>query len=217
MRYFLTILIPCLIFPYVAAQPDFKKELHIGLSQGAAISRMVFDPYVSQQFFTGYTGGLIVRYISQPKLGIQLEANYLQRGWMEETKSLGTYKRSQDLLSFPLMTHLYFGKTTKLRFQFVLGPYVAYILSDAEKINIADSNEYKDYYGKEIARKFEFGYTGGLAVAFRTRIGIFELEGRYNHSLTNLFKPEDEEFIYLGSRPFTVYAALHYLVNIPGK
>jgi hypothetical protein len=216
LRYCLSFLILGLFLPHCAAQSDFKKEFNIGLSQGAALSRMVYDPYVSQKFFQGYTGGLIIRYISEPQLGIQLEANYLQRGWIEEAKTKGTYKRSQEIISFPLMTHVYFGKKTKMRFQFALGPYVAYLLKDGEKIDVADTNEYKDYYGKALSRKVEFGYSGGISVALRTRMGIFELEGRYNHCLTNLFKPGAEEFIYLGSRPQAVGLAVHYLVKIPG-
>ncbi len=217
MRNSLTILILGLALPYTAAQPDFKKELNIGLSQGASISRVVFDPYVSQKLFQGYTGGLIIRYISEPHLGMQLEVNYLQRGWLEETQSSGTYKRTQEILNFPLMTHVYFGKNTKARFQFALGPYAAYLLKDAEKINVADIFEYRDYYGKAPARNIEFGYCGGVSVALRSRIGIFELEGRYNHCLTNLFKPGDEEFIYLGSRFQAVNVTVHYLVKITGR
>jgi len=179
-----------------------------------AMSRMAFSPTVDQQLITGYTGGLMLRYITESQLGLQLEANYLQRGWLEEPKTSGTYKRNQEILAFPLMTHLYFGKQTKMRLQFVIGPYMAYLLGDSEKNNVTDTLEYKDYYGKAITRKIEFGYSGGVSVAFRTRLGVFELEGRYNHGLTNLFKPGEEEFIYLGSRPQTIGIAVHYLIRI---
>ena len=217
MRSFLTILILWLTLSFVSAQSDFKRELNIGLSQGGAVSRVVFDPYVDQKLYEGYTGGLIIRYISEPQLGIQIEANYLQRGWIEKTKTYGTYKRSQEILTLPLMTHLYFGKQTKMRFQVVLGPYGAYLLKDTEKNLVTDTDEYKEYYGKAVARKVEFGYSGGISVALRTQIGIFELEGRYSHCLTNLFKPGDEEFPYLGSRPHSIGVSIHYLVKIQGR
>jgi hypothetical protein len=115
------------------------------------------------------------------------------------------------------MTYIYFGKQTKTRLQFVIGPYFAYLLSDSEIMTVSDSLEYNDYYEKPVARKVEFGFTGGIAVSFRTKLGIFELQGKYNHGLTNLFKPGTEEFIYLGSRPQTVDITLHYLVKIPTR
>ncbi|MBN2274613.1 MAG: PorT family protein [Bacteroidales bacterium] len=214
MRYYLVIFIIGFLLPGVKAQSVFKRELNIGLSQGAIASRMVFDPHVSQDLFYGYTGGLMVRFISESQLGIQLEVNYMQRGWLEETKTSGTYKRSQEMLTIPLMTHIYFGRKTKMRFQVTLGPYVGYLLKDAEEIHVADPGEYRDYYGKETARRLEFGFTGGISAAIRTRIGIFELEPRYSHCLTNMFKPGNEEFIYLGSRPHAISLSLHYLVTM---
>jgi hypothetical protein len=213
-RSFLIVLYIWLFIPVLSAQSDFKKELNIGVSQGMTISRVVFDPIVDQQVVIGYTGGLILRYISEPNLGLQIEAHYLQRGWLDEPKVSGNYQRNQEIIMIPFLTHLYFGKKTKLRLQFSAGPYMAYLLSDSEKNNVADTNEYEDYYGKSIANKIEFGFSGGLSVAFRTKLGIFELQGSYNHSLTNLFKPGDEEFVFLGSRPQTIAISLHYLIKI---
>jgi len=206
-----------LVFLPLSAQPDFRKEFNIGLSQGIAINRVVFDPHVDQQLFIGYAGGLVLRYITEPNLGLQLEVNYLQRGWLEEPKTSGSYERSQEMIAIPVMTHIYFGKQTRTRLQFVVGPYIAYLLKDSEKNMVADTNEYNDYYGKSIAHKFEYGLTGGVAVAYRTRLGIFELQGKYNHGLTNLFKAGEEEFRYLGSRAQTVDISLHYLHNLSSK
>jgi len=201
----------------LSGQPDFKRDLNIGFSQGVAISRVSFDPAVDQELFTGYTGGLILRYITEPQLGIQIEANYLQRGWIEETDSSGRYKRSQEVLTFPLMTHFYAGKQTKARLQFVLGPYLAYLLSDSEKNGVNDINIYRDYYGISPTGKIEFGYSAGISVALRTKIGILELDMRYNHALTNLFKPGEKEIEYQGSRPQTVVFGFHYLVSFKSR
>jgi hypothetical protein len=115
------------------------------------------------------------------------------------------------------MTHIYFGKKSKTRLQFVIGPYVAFLLSDKEKNKVTDTLEYNDYYGKSIASKFEYGLTGGLGVSFRTRVGILELQARYSHSLTNLFKAGKEEFRYLGSRPQTVDICLRYVFNLSSR
>jgi hypothetical protein len=203
-----------LLAPVLSAQNDFKTEINIGLSQGAGISRVVFYPAVDQGLLVGYTGGLILRTITEPHLGMQLEANYLKRGWTEKYIASGTYRRNQEIITVPVMTYIYFGKLTKTRLQFVIGPYLAYLLSDSEIMTVTDTLDYKDYYGKSVAHKVEFGFSGGIGLSFRTKLGIFELQGKYNHGLTNLFKPGTEEFIYLGCRPQTVDITLHYLVKI---
>ncbi|MBN1413451.1 MAG: PorT family protein [Bacteroidales bacterium] len=199
------------------AQTEFRKEFNIGLSQGAALNWVGFDPPVSQQILVSYTGGLVFRYITEPNLGLQLEVNYLQRGWTEDPKKSGVYERKQEMVTIPVMTHIYFGKKSKIRLLFVVGPYIAFLLSDTEKNKVTDTIEYNDYYGKSLAGKFEYGLTGGLGGSFRTRVGIFELQARYSHSLTNLFKAGKEEFRYLGSRPQTVDICLRYVFNLSSR
>jgi hypothetical protein len=213
-RFFLSLGFVLLLIPAVSAQNDFQMEINIGLSQGAGLSRVVFYPPVDQGLLTEYTGGLLLRTITEPHLGIQVEANYLKRGWTEKFIASGTYTRNQEILTFPVMTHIYFGKQTKTRLQFVIGPYIAVLLSDSENLTVSDTLEYKDYYGKSLAHKAEFGFSGGVGVSFRTKIGIFELQAKYNHGLTNLFEPGKEEFVYLGSRPQTIDITIHYLVKI---
>lgn len=214
-RSFFFLVFAWLLVPVVSAQSDFKTEINIGLSQGAGISRVVFYPPVDQGLVVGYTGGLLMRIITEPHVGIQLEATYLKRGWTEKFIASGSYKRNQEILTLPVMTHIYFGKHTKTRLQFVIGPYIAYLLSDSEIMTVRDTLDYKDYYEKPVEHKVEFGFSGGLALSIRTKLGIFELQAKYNHGMTNLFKPGTEEFIYLGSRPQTVDITLHYLVKIP--
>ena len=214
IRFFFFLVFSWFLIPVLSAQTDFKTEINIGVSQGIGLSRVAFYPSVDQGLLTGYTGGLLLRTITEPHLGIQLEVNYLKRGWTEKFIASGDYTRNQEIITVPVMTHIYFGKQTKTRLQFVIGPYIAYLLSDSETMTVSDTLEYKDYYGKSVAHAFEFGFSGGVAVSFRTKLGIFELQGKYNHSLTNLFTPGAEEFIYQGCRPQTIDITLHYLVNL---
>ncbi len=210
-----TILIFNLFFVAIhAVQPDFRKEVNIGFSQGFTIGRAYFEPFVEQQFFYGYSGGIVLRYISEPQLGIQFECNYLQKGWREDSKDFGYYERTLEVLDFPVLTHFYIGRKTKARINIELGPYIDYLLKDTEKNRITDTARYNAYYGRPVYRNFGLGYTAGLAFALRTRIGIFELKGDYHHSLTNLFKAGEEEFPYRGSRPQAVIISFRYLVKI---
>src|SRR4030043_1001046 len=120
-----------LLIPASLAQTDFKTEINIGFSQGVGLNRMVFYPAVDQGLLVTYTGGLLLRTITETHLGIQLEANYLKRGWTEKFILSGDYERNQEIITVPVMTHIYFGKETRTRLQFVIGPYIAYLLSDS--------------------------------------------------------------------------------------
>jgi hypothetical protein len=180
---------------------------------------MAFDPVIHQHANIGYAGGLVFRYISEPKLGLQIEMNYIQRGWREPRGLLGSYERSMEVLEMPFLTHFYIGKQSRMRLQFTLGPYISYILSDTEKILVNDTSFYRDYYGMPYSQKVEMGFLGGISAALRTKAGIFEIQGNYSYCLTNLFKPGDEEFDFLITRPQTIFLSLRYLVRIqsPGK
>ncbi len=211
---FFIILLNTLFVSIHAVQPGFRKEVNIGFSQGLTMGRTYFEPFVEQQFIYGYTGGIILRYISEPQLGIQFECNYLQKGWRENKKDRGYYERKLEVIDFPVLTHFYIGRTTKTRINIELGPYVDYLLKETEKNMVTDTAKYNDYYGRHVYRNFGLGYTAGLSFALRTRLGIFELKGDYHHSLTNLFKAGEEEFLYRGSRPQAVIISFRYLVKI---
>ena len=157
---------------------------------------------------------MIFRYISEPQLGIQIEANYIQKGWSENRDTLGNYRRQIDMLEFPFLTHFYIGKYSKFRYQIELGPYMSYLLKESETLGISDTSVYRDYYGKAVSEKFEFGYIAGISVGLRTHIGIFELQGIYSHSLINLFKPGREEFVYIGSRAQAIVISINYLIRL---
>ncbi len=214
MRNFLILILNILFIATNYAQPDFKKEVNIGISQGFTMGRTFFEPFVEQELIYGYTGGVILRYISEPQLGIQFEFNYLQKGWRENKKDFGYYERYLEVLDFPVLTHFYIGRRTKARIHVELGPYLDYLLKDTEKNSVTDTIKYNAYYGKPVYRHVGLGYTAGLSFALRTRLGIFEIKGDYHHSLTNLFKAGNYEFPYRGSRPQAVIISLRYLVKI---
>jgi hypothetical protein len=212
-RYTILFIVACFLNPELSAQTRFRTEVDIGISGGLTGSRVVFYPAVDQQIMMAYTGGLAMRCITEPHLGLQLEVNYLKRGWLENLSETESYERTQEVLMVPLLTHIYFGKQ-RTRLQFVIGPYISCLLSDSEFNTVAGTNDYHDYYGKEIAQKVEFGFRGGISLGVRTKLGIFELQCTYNHGLTNLFKPGTEAFIYLGSRPQMVDLSLCYFFKI---
>ncbi|MBP1637938.1 MAG: hypothetical protein H6Q18_727, partial [Bacteroidetes bacterium] len=74
-------------------------EIYIGATGGMNGSLVSFNPTVNQSMpLIGYNGGLSFRYITEKHFGLQIEANYSQRGW---TESNGLYSRRADYIELP--------------------------------------------------------------------------------------------------------------------
>ena len=94
----LIILVPAYILD---AQQKFNPSTYIGINASASFCRVGFNPSVSQNMLSAVSAGLIVRHVSEPNIGTQLELNYAGRGWIENRDSLGTYRRNLEVLEIP--------------------------------------------------------------------------------------------------------------------
>ena len=72
----------------------------------------------------GGNGGLVFRWSGQKCCAVQVELNYLQRGWREANKE-GTYTRALHYVELPFLMHIYFGSST-VRGLVNLGPQIGY-------------------------------------------------------------------------------------------
>lgn len=191
-KYIILLLITgCSIATY--GQPkDFKTELYIGAKGGMTFSKVRFYPNVIESFQQGKSGGIMFRLISEPHIGFQVEVNYTQKGWKED--SLG-YLRRLNYVSIPVMTHINLGDKA-FRFTINLGPEVAYMISEEEKFNsqavISPENpKYRTYFGKPTDTQLDFLFTAGIGMEYHLKGGgAFALEGRAFYSLPNLFDPK---------------------------
>lgn len=175
------------------AQPkDFKTELYIGAKGGMTFSKVRFYPNVVESFEQGKTGGIMFRLISEPHIGFQVEVNYTQKGWKED--SIG-YSRQLNYISVPVMTHVNIGNKA-FRFTLNLGPEIAYMFSEVEKFSYpsATSTEdpaYRTYIGKPTDTQLDFLFTAGIGMEYHLKQGgALSLEGRAYYSLPNLFDPD---------------------------
>lgn len=91
------------------------------------------------------------------------------------------------------MTHVIIGEGNT-RFIFNLGPYGAFLLSEKEQHNLVEGEDGYEYYGQGIDNKAEFGLCAGLGLSQNTSIGIFQLEGRFNFSMSNIFNSSESAF-----------------------
>jgi hypothetical protein len=206
---------------HLEAQNQFKPSNYLGINAGMNACRVSFTPKVDQNLLTAFEAGLVFRNMSERHVGLQLELNYARKGWIENRDSVGKYRRDLEVIQLPMLAVFTAGSKT-LRFSFLLGPYVSYLLSESETYDIEGfylitnpvTNNYLPYYGKQLDSNWEFGFTGGLGVELHTQIGVFGIRATYNHSLSNLFPLNDSDFYYEASRSQVLHIGITYFIKI---
>lgn len=157
-------------------------EIYIGTSHGVNASMVLFNPTVKQFPLLGYNGGISFRYITEKRVGLQVELNYSQRGWEEEG---GAYTRQLTYIELPFLTHLYLGNTH--RFIFNIGPKVSYLLYESVLVNTIPNSQ-EEQHIKPVYFPLDYGLTAGLGYNLRTRkAGVFQLEVRAYYGLSDIF------------------------------
>jgi len=204
----LTLLSGCFVY----AQKQFEPEAYLGVKFGGNISGVYSDPFINQKINSGITSGFVFNYISQENLGIQLELNYKQSGWNEDLDSTNIYTRQLNIVELPFMTHVKIGhKKTKIVFN--IGPYISYLLSENERMELLDATEEKPYYGESIDNKASIGLCLGLGISRETSIGLFQLESRISSSISDHFN-SNSVFPFSSSKNLNAELSLLYLIEL---
>lgn len=182
-------------------QEEFSPKISLGIRGGVCHSNIFFYPTISSDAIDVPGGGFFINYISEPHLGVQLEMNFITLGWQDETDSLGTYRREMRYQQFPFLTHIELGEN-KVKVILDLGPYIAFHQGFKEEYdpnlrfnNLADTvilGE-RNYYGVGPEQNFDYGFLGGLGLAFDTKAGRLTFDVRYSNGLVNVFEkyPKD--------------------------
>ncbi len=198
------------MIPACYSQKNGPSEFYFGTTQGMSLSMLNFGVKVNQSFHTGYNGGIFFTYLSGPKIGVQLEFNYAQKGWKINPDSTESYSRDLNYYEIPFLTHIVIGKK-KSKLIIDLGPYGSFLKSEKEKTNITDS--IPEYNGYKVNKKFEFGYCFGVGYQYATRFGNFGFDARYYNSLTNIFIPS-AEIHYFSSRNQVLCINIKYSIKL---
>ncbi|MBN1158889.1 MAG: PorT family protein [Bacteroidales bacterium] len=195
------------------AQNEFNPTTHLGFHAGVNLCRTRFSPSIKQHIFqSGYTG-LVFRHITEPQIGLQVELNLGQKGWIENRDTIGEYKRVLHVFEVPATAIFLFGKK-RLKLSFAIGPYLSYRRKENEVMNLSDTLYFRDYYLKPLEHKSEFGLVAGLGIEWHHRFGIFLLRGSFSHSLTRLFPLNVPEFYYNDSSMQVVNVSAVYLFHL---
>jgi len=171
---------------------DFKPYSNFGIKQGINYSMMLSSPGINQLATFGYTGGLVYKYQNQRMVGLQMELNYTQKGWIEDLADIdNSYNRKMDYIELPFITHIVFGKKS-LKYHLNLGTTFGYLLSEKEEYTVNDELYRQEYYGKKIDHKFDYSGLGELGVVYDSKIGEFQAGVRFQWTLTDLFETTSE-------------------------
>ena len=208
LRYILLAMGLLMLLSPVSAQPRLQEpEMYVGAQAGVMASMVHFYPRLTQSPlnpFLGANAGFVFRYNGHKYCGLQVELNYMQRGWKESSN--GTVRsRGADFLEIPFMTHIYFGN--KYRGYINIGPQIGFLVRDNK---ITDSS---DYQYTEPVKLFDYGVTGGLGFYARTLAGVWQLETRFNYSLATLF-PTSAGATFANSNSMNLSLNLAYLWQI---
>lgn len=166
----------------VSAQPRLDKpEYYLGVQGGVMASMMHFNPTVTQSAKNPHWGanaGLVFRYAGHKYCGLQVELNWMQRGWYETTTA---YDRTLNYIELPLLFHLNFGR--KVRWFLNLGPQIGYCVAESHK---GESGSDVHQYAP-VDKPFDWGVAGGTGIYGRSIAGTWQLEARFNYSLGDVY------------------------------
>ena len=188
---FILLLVSCTI----TAQPRLRTpEIYFGGHAGVMGSSMMFNPTIKGvellNPLIGLNGGFVFRYAGHKVCAIQVEANYMQRGWKEQIGTIN-YTRTIDYLEVPLLMHLYFGGQ-HVRAFFNLGPQIGYCIRES---STGDTNPQYTHQYADLHKPFDWGLAAGLGIYYRTNnIGLFQLEARGNYSFGSIFNNRTTDY-----------------------
>jgi hypothetical protein len=218
------VIIMVLVGILVHAQPRLKKpEIFLGVHGGAMMSSMLFSPSIAQvDLLAGPlsgNGGLLFRYAEHKVCAVQVECNYMQRGWSEKWSmptGMVQYTRRLHYIEVPLLMHLYFGKKQTKGF-FNLGPQIGYYFREETEIKGENPSAWNGVQHKPIDNPFDWGLAAGVGMYYHSKkAGVFQLEARCNFSLGGAFKTGQMQ-TFMMANPVGVSVNLAYLWNFKKK
>lgn len=202
--------------------PNFKREMSIGVKGGVTIPNMAFSPGIAQNTWVGSTVGVSMRYIEEKLFGLVVEANFAQHGWNEAFEDEPYhYQRTLNYLEIPFLAHIYFG-SKKFHAFINLGPQVGILLGENESSNFDTKNpptftgynKIKEVYEMPVKNIFDYGITGGVGIELRFNRHIFLLEGRYYFGLGDIYGNHKSDVFYGSSANRGFVATLAYMFRI---
>lgn len=175
-------------FGLAGAQADstaFRPLLHLGLTAAYQQNEVGFSPALPQAALPGTGWGLLMSYVSEPHLGLQLTLAAEQRGWRETSAAAaGFYERQIRYLTLSPSTLVLFGRG-RLQPLLAAGPFLSVPLSSREVLPAGWPD--MPHYGDDFPLRIVYGIAG--SAGFRLTAGRWgvQAEGRYRRGFSSLF------------------------------
>ncbi len=203
MRRIVLLVIAIFLVSGISAQRLLAEPTHyVGVKGGASISFVSFVPTVSQSMRYSYVGGFAYRFVSEKYFGIQLEANYAERGWKESNSD---YERRLGYIEIPFLSHITFGRKF-FKWYFHLGPSISFLVKEG---GILESSVYPQQT-MGVKSKVDYSIMGGTGFEFHTSAGVWSLEGRYSFGLGDMFSNKAGEAFKASSNQ-NIYVSLSWM------
>lgn len=202
MKRFISLIIItlCVLTP-LSAQTHYEGNLFVGAKGGMSMSRVQFNPSISQTWLTGGVAGATFRYIEENHFGIIAELNFEQRGWKEDFADAPqfSYSRTLNYLQIPVLAHIYFG-SPRAHFFINAGPEIGFrigssISSNFDPAQVASisgfplENRHIAQLTEPLGSAVDYGISGGLGLEyFLNRRHSINLEARFYYGLGNIMK-----------------------------
>ena len=192
-----------------------KAQTLIGLRGGYSFNTIYFETKsnitdVPVTYLPGFAAGVTFRHFSMPHAGLQVELNYMRRGYKIDNTSPSIINQNQpysqmeiDYLQVPFMSSFYIFKG-KDKIIFNAGLYVALALNGTKETLTFDPNTPKlrdpkkiltstsekiDFNSDEYER-FDYGLEGGLGYQRVFPFGVLEVNGRMTWGMGNILNSD---------------------------
>ncbi len=221
----LLILLAFIMPAMLAAQTHYEGNISVGGKAGLSLSRLNFNPTVTQTWLPGATFGGMFRYVEEKHFGIVAELNVEMRGWKETFENSDyNYQHRLTYIEFPVLTHIYFGSQRVHGF-FNAGPEIAYMISDGASSNFdyttAADIDYFEYNSRRIEQytlpiksRFDYGIAAGAGMeVFLSDKHSMLLEARFYYGLNDVFSNHKTD-IFSGSNGMSLAVTLGYFFRI---
>jgi hypothetical protein len=211
--------IPFIIFLFLIAmtawsQDEYKffKNSLLGVKIGGNLSSIALQPTtasINGQF--SYTAGLSFAFSKNKYVGIQLDLLLNQRKWTETFDNTWDVVTEIQYIQFPLMTNISLGNG-RFKYLINLGTYFAFLSDEKLVSELPPDHESYDDVNQRDKRNGDFGLLIGGGFRYFSKIGVFQLDARFEYGYQNLFDEDSSGFRY--SNISAVQLGLYYFINL---
>ena len=164
----------------------------VGVHGGVSASTVAFSPRVEgtsnivKASILGGNGGFVFRYAGHKYCALQMELNYVHRGWAEHIDTIGSYSRRLHYIEIPMLMHLNFG-SGKCRWFLNAGPQIGYCIKDEGNHGTLVNGQGKTEY-EPIKKRFDWGILVGTGFYVITKkAGIYQFDVRFDYSFGGIY------------------------------